>query len=73
MLIIGCDFHPSVNRFAALDRVSGRRWEGQLTHEGDQVRNARLNKHPASQTEVAGEFDRFFPLREKLCLHGRRR
>ena len=38
MLIIGCDFHPSVQQIAALDTDSGRRWEGRLSHEGEQVR-----------------------------------
>ncbi len=37
MLIIGCDFHPSVQQVAVLDTESGRRWEGRLTHEGGQV------------------------------------
>ena len=38
MLIIGCDFHPGVQQIAALDTGSGRRWEGRLSHEGEQVR-----------------------------------
>lgn len=38
MVIIGCDFHPSVQQLALLDTDTGRRFEGRLTHEGDQVR-----------------------------------
>lgn len=38
MLIIGCDFHPGVQQVALLDTETGRRFEGRLTHEGDQVR-----------------------------------
>ena len=38
MLIIDCDFHPGVQQIAALDTDSGRRWEGRLSHEGEQVR-----------------------------------
>ena len=38
MLIIGCDFHPGVQQVAMLDTETGRRFEGRLTHEGDQVR-----------------------------------
>jgi transposase len=38
MLIIGCDFHPGVQQVALLDIETGRRFEGRLTHEGDQVR-----------------------------------
>lgn len=38
MLIIGCDFHPSVQQVAVLDSETGKRWEVRLTHHGDQVR-----------------------------------
>jgi len=38
MIIIGCDFHPSVQQVALLDTETGRRLQGRLTHEGDQVR-----------------------------------
>jgi transposase len=38
MVIIGCDFHPSVQQVALLDTDTGRRFEGRLTHEGEQVR-----------------------------------
>lgn len=38
MIIIGCDFHPSVQQVALLDTETGRRFEGRMTHEGDQVR-----------------------------------
>ncbi len=38
MLIIGCDFHPGMQQVAMLDTESGKRCEGRLTHEGDQVR-----------------------------------
>jgi transposase len=38
MVIIGCDFHPSVQQVALLDTETGRRSEGRLTHEGEQVR-----------------------------------
>jgi transposase len=38
MLIIGCDFHPGVQQVAVLDTETGRRWEGRLSHTGDQVR-----------------------------------
>lgn len=38
MVIIGCDFHPGVQQVAVLDTETGQRFEGRLSHEGDQVR-----------------------------------
>lgn len=38
MMIIGCDFHPGVQQVAVLDTETGQRFEGRLSHEGDQVR-----------------------------------
>jgi transposase len=38
MVIIGCDFHPSVQQVALLDTDTGRRFEGRMTHDDDQVR-----------------------------------
>jgi len=47
MLMIGCDFHPSVQQIAALDTTTGRRWETRLSHDGDQVRQLyRHMPHP---------------------------
>lgn len=38
MQIIGCDFHPSYQQIARLDKETGELWEGRLQHEGGEAR-----------------------------------
>jgi len=70
MLIIGCDFHPSVQQVAVLDTATGRRWEGRLTHEGDQVRKfyAELPRPVRVGLECSGYSLWFEELLEELGI-----
>jgi hypothetical protein len=55
MIILGCDFHPGLQQVAMLDTNTGRRFEGRLTHEGDQVRRfAELPKPVRVGPAVSG-------------------
>jgi transposase len=38
MKIIGCDFHPSYQQIALVDRETGELWEGRLEHEHGEAR-----------------------------------